>query len=204
MERLFINLENEVLRGNVLDVGSENYGIVYELCKKTNKTDIDVSYISGKEEKNCINKNSYDSCVAFFMLKDLIMDRDKKKFFRDMHDFLKDDAILYLWDIDKSMFKTFRRSIRIVLPGMKIRDIEINNFNILSNNSCKKICNMMSPYFKIIDVKCSDDLYYIKAQKKEGNFNEKSTSYSNKFSVYTQQFSGEIFKSLRKGIGLRN
>lgn len=117
---------------------------------------------------------------------------------------MKDNAVLYLWDVDKSIFQTFRRSIRIVLPGAKIKDIEVNDFNVLSNNSCKKICNMMSQYFKIIDVKCSNDLYYIKAEKKEGNFNEKSTSYSNKFSIYTQQLGSEIFKGIRKGIRLAN
>lgn len=203
MDKLFINFENEVFDGNVLDVGSDNYGIVYDLCKE-NGDNIDVNYISGKDQKGYINKDAYDSCVCFFALKDLKLDRDKNKFFSDMYNFMKNNAVIYLWDMDKAMFKTFSKSIRIVLPEMKIKDIQVNDFNILADNSCRKICSMMKKYFKIIDVKCSDDIYYIKAQKEEGKINEKSTSYSDKFSVYTQQFGSEIFEGLYRRFGLRN
>lgn len=176
MENVFINFEKEIFKGNVLDVGLKNYGIVYDLCKNNDEA-MDVEYVEGKEEKKFIAKNSYDSCVAFFALKDLILDSDKKNFFKDMFEFMKNNATMYLWDIDKSVFRTFRGRFKVALPDSKVKEIEIKDFNILSDNSCNKICNMMKPYFNIIDVKCSNNVYYIKAQKKGSQENGESAAY---------------------------
>lgn len=176
MESIFINLEREIFNGNVLDVGFNNYGIVYDVCKK-NDEKMEIEYVAGREEKKFIGKNCYDSCVAFFTLKDLPLDSDKKKFFKDMYDFMKNDAIIYLWDIDKSVFRTFNGRFKIALPDTKVKEIQIKDLNILSDNSCDKICEMMKNYFKIVDVKRSNNIYYIKAQKKEIGENGESAAY---------------------------
>lgn len=176
MEKVFINFEREIFKGNVLDVGLKNYGIIYDVCKKNDEA-IDIDYVEGKDEKKYIGKNAYDSCVAFFALKDLTLDSAKKKFFKDMHDFMKDDGIMYLWDIDKSVFRTFRGKFKVALPDVKVKEIEINDFNILSDNSCDKICSIMGSYFDIKEIKRSNNVYYIKAQKKGSNMNGESAAY---------------------------
>lgn len=167
-KEIFINLEKEVFMGNVLDIGFENNGIVYDLCKNTDDN-ITIDYINGTGEKSRIEKNYFDSCVMFFSLMEFKTKRSKLKFFKEISEYIKKDGILYLWDVDKPRFKTLLIKINVFIPSKKRKKIAINAVNPIIDASCENTRRLLQTYFDIIDLKCSDNIYYIKAQKK-GSF----------------------------------
>lgn len=164
-KEIFINLEKEAFLGNVLDIGTENHGIVYDLCKGIDDN-ITIDYISGEEDKGKIEKDFFDSCVIFFSLFDIKSAYRKNNLIKDICTFLKKDGILYLWDVDKPRFKSIYIKLKVVVPNKGFRQVKINARNPLVDASCKTTCKLLKQYFNIIDLKQSDNIYYIKAQKK--------------------------------------
>jgi|GEM_PF-714063 len=195
--KIIINMEREVLTGNVLDIGDKNQGIIYSIFKHYNE-DASLEYVTGKEEKNEIQENSYDSCIMLFSLRDIWIKKNKKKFIKEIHKFLKDAGVIHIWDIDKPYLKFSKCSIKILLPEEKTKIINIRELNILKDTSKDSVLKLLKDYFEVIDFKCSDNIYYIKAKKKGCSINETTTS-GNKFKICTQQFSNKILKSLHKG-----
>ena len=59
-------MENEIFKGNLLDVGLDNQGIVYNVYKQFNDN-INVEYISGKDERKNIMEDYYDNCILLFL-----------------------------------------------------------------------------------------------------------------------------------------
>ncbi|MFT8313617.1 MAG: hypothetical protein ABF633_05100 [Clostridium sp.] len=167
-KEIFINLEKEVFTGNVLDIGFENNGIVYDLCKNIDDN-ITIDYINGNVDKNRIEKNYYDSCVVFFSLLEFKTKRSKLNFFKEISEYIRKDGILYLWDVDKPRFKSISMKLKVFVPNRKYKVVPINARNPLIDASCKNTGRLLQSYFNIIDLKCSDNIYYIKAQKK-GSF----------------------------------
>ncbi|MFL0196333.1 class I SAM-dependent methyltransferase [Clostridium sp. WILCCON 0269] len=162
---IFINMENQIFRGNLLDVGLENQGIVYNIYKEFND-DVNIEYINGKEEEKNIKENYYHNCILLFSLNKLWFNFKKKNFIEDIYRYLKEDGLLHIWDIDKGYSKIFNGYVKILVPGGEIKKIRIMDFNILKNNSKQNTLKLLDKYFKILDLKNSDGLYYIKAQKK--------------------------------------
>ncbi len=65
IKEIVINMENEIFRGNLLDVGTDNYGIIYNIYKQYNE-DSNLQYINGAEEKENIKEGYYDNCILLF------------------------------------------------------------------------------------------------------------------------------------------
>lgn len=162
---VFINMENEIFKGNVLDVGFDNYGVVYSLCKQ-GEDEIAVEYISGKEETKEIREEMYDSCILLFSLNVVWLKFNKRSFIKDLCRFIKEDGTIYIWDIDKGHGKIFNKKIKIVLPDRKVKVINIRDMNIFKDNSKETVVNILEQYFEILDIKSSDNIYYIKGRKK--------------------------------------
>ena len=93
-----INLEHKYFSGNVLDIGLQNHGIVYNLYKHNNEN-FNVEYVDGKDETDNIQKNSYDSCIMFLSFSSLSLKLHKKNLIKEIYDYLKEDGILHIWDI---------------------------------------------------------------------------------------------------------
>lgn len=166
-KEIFINLEKEVFIGNVLDIGFENYGVVYELCKNIDD-DIAVDYVTAKDSKNNIENNFYDSCVIFFSLFSAANRNAKKHIIKEAYDFISSDGTLHLWDINKPRFKTSNIRLKIVVPNKILKTVQIKALNPFTDASYESTMKVLKPYFNIIDLKHSNDIYYIKAQKKLG------------------------------------
>lgn len=160
-KEVFINLEKEVFNGNVLDIGFKNQGIIYNICNEIDDQ-IAVDYILGEKDKNFIEKNFYHSCVMFFSLGKA---KNKKKFIEDIAAFIKLDGILYLWDIDKPRFKSLSLNIKVVEKSEKLKTIAVKAWNPFYDLSYKKMLELLKPYFQVIDLKYSNDIYYIKAKR---------------------------------------
>jgi hypothetical protein len=172
-KEIFINLEKEIFRGNILDVGLDNYGVVYNIYKQYHDN-VNVEYISGKEEVESLKEEFYDSCILFFSFSSIWLRINKRKFIRDIYRYLNKDGLLYIWDIDKGYTKVFNATVKIVIPEGKLRQIKLRDLNVFKDTSKQNTIKMLEEYFNIIDVKSSDGIYYIKARKKA--LEQKSTS----------------------------
>lgn len=62
---IFINMEKEIFKGNLLDIGMDNQGIIYNIYKEFNDN-VNVEYVSGKEEGKNIKEDYYDNCILLF------------------------------------------------------------------------------------------------------------------------------------------
>lgn len=158
-------MEHEIFRGNVLDIGLDNYGIIYNIYKEFNDN-VTVEYISGKEEEENIKEDGYNSCILLFSFSKLWFKFKKRNFIKDIYRYLEKDGLLYIWDIDKGYRKIFDANIKILVPGKKLKKIRVRDFNIFKNNSKENTLKLLENYFEILDLKASDGIYYVKARKK--------------------------------------
>jgi len=170
-KEILINMEKEVFNGDVLDIGFENYGVVYNLHKKYNEVTT-VEYINGKDEKAYLKQGGYDSCVLMFSLSSIWLSHDKKGLLKEIFNYLKEDGYLYIWDIDKGFKNTYVANIKMFLPDRKIREIKVRDFNVLKDSSKEKTLRLIEEYFEVVDFKVINNIYYIKGKKKGCNMNE--------------------------------
>jgi SAM-dependent methyltransferase len=162
----FISLENQIFKGNLLDIGFSNHGIIYNIYKHHRDDYSNVDYIEGKEEKVRIEEYAYDSCALFFTLSDIKFTGSKNKLIQDIYKFLKNDGLLYIWDIDKGLVKIFNSSIKIMLPDKSTKQIQLKDINVFKDSSKEKTMNILQPYFEILTMKSSDNIYYMVCKKK--------------------------------------
>jgi len=165
MEKFFLSLEKEVFRGNILDVGMDKNGIIYNISKHYDE-DIDIDYLEGGYKEEVLKEKYYDTCVLFFSLHTLQTLNQKKKLFKDINGYLKDNGYIYIWDIDKKPLKTQKSNVRVCLPDKSIKDFKINCTNPFTNNSKEKIMNILKDFFEVIDTKHSSDFFSIVCRKK--------------------------------------
>ncbi|MGH4121684.1 MAG: methyltransferase domain-containing protein [Clostridium sp.] len=158
---VFINLEKEIFKGNILDIGFSNYGIIYNICKQFIDDSNSVEYIEGKGDKTKIEEGAYDTCVLFFTLSDIKFTKSKEKLIKEVYKFLKEDGLLYIWDIDKGFAKIFNSRINIVLPDKSTKKINLRQLNLFKNSSKENTIKILKPYFEIITMKNSDNIYYM-------------------------------------------
>lgn len=171
IKEIVINMENEIFRGNLLDVGTDNYGIIYNIYKQYNE-DSNLQYIDGAEEKENIKEGYYDNCILLFSFSNIFFKKNRMNLIRDIYLYLKEGGNVYIWDIDKKIKETFNGKIKILLPGEKIKDISIKDLNVLKDSSIDTTVKLLSPYFEIQDLKSSDGVYYIKGTKRINNTKE--------------------------------
>lgn len=160
----YIDLSDIVFNGSILDIGFDNYGIIYNVFKSNNK-DIEVEYFSGKNLDQNINKNSYDNCCLFFSLYKFRSAKNKSKLLNEIYDFLKEDGLIYIWDVYEKDKRFSDIDIKIKLSNINFKKINIKKLNISRKNDMEKTIQLLSSKFKILDNKNRDGVYYIKAQK---------------------------------------
>ena len=175
-KEVFINLEKEIFKGNLLDIGFSNHGIIYNIYKEYIDDTSSVDYIEGKDEKIGIEEGTYDVCALFFTLSDIKLTYSKSKLIGDIYKFLKADGLLYIWDIDKGFAKSFNSEIKIVLPDKSTKQIHLLDLNIFKNSSKENTMKILKPYFKVITLKNSDNVYYMVCKKRGKSEDERSDS----------------------------
>ncbi|MPM29216.1 hypothetical protein SDC9_75756 [bioreactor metagenome] len=165
MNNIFVSLEKEVFRGNILDVGLDNNGVIYNVYKYHDE-DLDVDYLEGRENTRSMRSDYYDSCILFFSLHNIVNGREKKKLFEHISECLKNNGYVYIWDIDKKPLQTFRGNIKVSLPDKTLKDFKINCLNPFTNNSKEKIINVLKEFFEVLDIKYSDNIFSIVCKKR--------------------------------------
>jgi ubiquinone/menaquinone biosynthesis C-methylase UbiE len=162
----FINLEEQIFKGNLLDIGFSNYGVIYNIYKQHTDNYSNVDYIEGKEEKIRIEENAYDSCALFLTLSDIKFTNSKNKLIQDIYRYLKNDGFLYIWDIDKGFTKIFNSKINILLPDKSTKQIYLKDLNVFKDSSKENTIKVLQPYFEVLTIKNSDNIYYMVCKKK--------------------------------------
>lgn len=167
-KEIFINMENEIFRGNLLDIGLKNSGIVYNIYKEFNH-DINLEYINGEEEEKNIKESSYDVCILMFSLSSIWSKSKRRSVIECVHKYLRHGGMLYIWDIDKKPGKLFIGNIKILMPGKKLRIIKIRNINAVQNVSKEIVFNMIKKYFEIKEYNFTENMYHIEAMNIANN-----------------------------------
>jgi len=175
-KEVFINLEKEIFKGNILDIGFSNHGIIYSIYKQYIEPSSSVDYIEGKDEKEEIKEGVYDVCALFFTLSDIKFSQNKRKLVQDIYKYLKNDGLLYIWDVDKGFAKIFNSKIKIVLPDKNTKQIYQRDLNVFKNSSKENTIKILQPYFEILTLKNSDNVYYMICKKKGKSKDESNVS----------------------------
>lgn len=163
VETIEINIDQEIFEGELLDIGFDNNGILYNGYKHFNE-EVDVEYINGKEEKDLIENNFYDNCTLMFVLSNINFKKAKEKLFEEVKKYIKKDGYIYIWDIDKGFKEWFNNKIIVKLPNNVQRDFRVRNFNILNDNSQESTVKALEKYYEILDIKNEFGIYFIKAR----------------------------------------
>ena len=175
-KHIYMVLSEEIFQGNLLDIGMENYGIIYNAYKQIND-EVSIDYISCKEE-NSIRKDYYDKCILLFSLSKIKFRKNKMKLISEIYKYLKVGGSLYIWDIDKGYNEICNCSVKIETPDKKLKEVKIRNLNILLDSSTKNTMKLLDCYFEVIDFNIKDRLYYIKANKIERKKDKDESSIS--------------------------
>lgn len=177
-EEVAISLETETMKGDVLDVGSKNSGVIYNLCKGLEGT-MNVEYINSEEPVGNEKKYLYDTAVLFFTLGELDLKIQRRRLLKDVSGYLKDNGEIIIWDMQKERFKVVHMNLLVELPHKKIKKVLIKDYNPLKEISKENIIKLLKPMFEVIELKCFRNIYYIKAHKK-GSLSNEDTFNSNK------------------------
>jgi hypothetical protein len=166
MNNVFISLEKEIFRGNILDVGMDNNGIIYNVFKYYDE-DLDIDYLEGKEDHEILKSHYYDTCILFFSLHNIGNLSKKKRLFQNINQCLRENGYVYIWDVEKKPLKTFKTNIKVSLPDKSLKNIKINCYNPFTNNSKEKIISILKDSFEVLNIKHSDDIFSIVCKKRE-------------------------------------
>ncbi|WMJ79217.1 class I SAM-dependent methyltransferase [Clostridium sp. MB40-C1] len=174
-EEIIISIKDEKLKGNLLDIGTLNYGIIYNIYK-FNNDDFKVEYVDSKKNKIPISKECYDICTLFLTFSNIMFKKNKKALLEEIFSYLKDDGYIYVWDIDKKLGRILDSNVKVLMDDNKVKEFTIKDYNILKDSSEKSIFNLVNKYFDIIYAKKISKVYYIKARKKRRIENEGNIS----------------------------
>ncbi len=195
---IVLNMNDVNFEGNILDVGGENYGIIYNI-KKFLDDEVAVDYV---DDSKTIGTFEYDTCVLFFSLSKINTQKEREKMLNEIYPLIKEDGEIFLWDMIKYKNQIYKNKLRVILPGDKIKEFILRDINFLKEWGEEEGKKTLEKYFEIQETKVWEDVYYIKAKKRKGSNTNEDTIASNKLSIHPQQFSSEIPEVFYTGLKL--
>lgn len=163
---VLIEIEKEVLVGDVLDIGFKNHGIIYSVCKLKDE-EVAVDYQRTENDHIVLNRNKYDTCVMFFSLNGIFFDVNRSKLLKSIWENLNNHGVIHIWDVDKEDNRIIDMRIRVAMPDGSNRKFKVKDYNLLKKASYNKTLKLLEPYFNITKSELNDNIYYIRADKKE-------------------------------------
>lgn len=160
---LILNMEHLKLEGDILDVTSENAGIIYSLSKEVEE-ELSVDYV---EEESELEKKKYDVCTFFFNLNNVNGGLKKESLIKKITESLKDNGSIYLWDMNKTRGEVVDYKIKVILPNNKIKEGVIKNLNPLISCNFEEIKKILSKYYIIKEEKQWEDVFFLNGVKKK-------------------------------------
>ena len=160
---LILNMEHLKLEGDILDVTSENAGVIYSLSKEVEE-ELSVDYV---EEESELEKKKYDVCTFFFNLNNVNGGLKKESLIKKITESLKDNGSIYLWDMNKTRGEVVDYKIKVILPNNKIKEGVIKNLNPLISCNFEEIKKILSKYYIIKEEKHWEDVFFLNGVKKK-------------------------------------
>jgi hypothetical protein len=200
VRRINLDMSQVEFKGDVLDIGRENYGIIYNLLKH-NEDEISVDYILNESYEYEIKEEMYDTAVIFFSLSNMWNVNERKKLLFQVWKRLKEQGELYIWDYDKRQKEVVNQTISVKFPNNKNRSFIFKNKNPFCEFSLESAKKILEKYYEIEETRVCDRIIFLKAIRK-GNVKDEGAINSSKLKIYSQQLSGEIFKGIHKGFRL--
>jgi len=173
-EYVKIDMRNLQIKGDVIDIGVKNYGIIYKMCKES-FDEVALDYIIG-EEKNLIEKENYDTAILFFTLNSLPNSMKRKKLIKEAYNYIRDEGEILLWDAKKPFGKPVNLEVDVLFDNCEFETVNIRNVNPVVKMEFEKVKKIISSYFEIIEEKEGKSIFFIRARrKKKGKHKDEST-----------------------------
>lgn len=162
---LVINMKDVKLEGDVLDVASDNRGVIYNIYKEIDD-EISIDYVDDSN-RNILKRRKYDACTFFFNLNSIWRASKKEALIKEVTQYVKDDGCLYIWDVNKERGKLIDSKVRILLPGDKTKDFSFRNMNPLLTSELDEVKKILEKYYEIEETKVWEEIFFIKGIKKK-------------------------------------
>lgn len=160
---LVMNLENINLKGDILDVGENNLGVIYNLSKEIQE-ELSLDYVSDNNIEK-LRERKYDACTFFFELNKIWTVLGRQKIISEITNYLKDDGEVFIWDINKGRGKVFNNKIKVILPKGNVKEFTMKNVNVVSDSNIEEIKKIVEKNFEVEEVKSWQDVFFIRAKK---------------------------------------
>ncbi|EGT3617626.1 hypothetical protein FHH43_15580 [Clostridium perfringens] len=194
VREVILDMSNINFKGNTLDVGINNYGIIYNILKQT-ENEISVDYYV--ENFNEDYRNQYDNGVLFFSLSQL--DKNEiENVVKNIWSNVRFGGNIYVWDREKQKRETVNDRIKVLMPKEKEKEIEFIDNSISSEFTIDSSKKVLEKYFEIQETKVCDKIIFIKGIKR-GSIKNEDTANSNKLQIHSQQSSSEVSEGIYKG-----
>ncbi|MBE6048200.1 MAG: hypothetical protein E7213_07365 [Clostridium sp.] len=162
---IFINMNDVKIKGDILDLSSENSGIVYSISKDVEE-ELCVDYVNS-DDRDVLSERKYDACTFVFNLNKIFGSIRKAKVIKEVINYLKDNGEIYIWDVNKERGKIIDYKINVALPGGDMKTLILKNYNLISSCKYEEIKKMLQKYVQIEETKVWEDIFFIKAVKKK-------------------------------------
>lgn len=173
-EYVKIDMRNLQIKGDVIDIGVKNYGIIYKMCKET-FDEVALDYVIG-EEKNLIEKGQYDTAILFFTLNTLPNNIKRKMLIKEAYNYIREDGEILLWDAKKSFGKSVNLEVDVLFNNCEFERVNIRNMNPTVKLDFLKVKRLISSYFEIVDEKEGKSIFFIRARRKKKGKHKDETS----------------------------
>lgn len=194
IREVVLDMSDINLKGNTLDVGIDNYGVIYNILKQT-EDEISVDYYV--EDFDREYKNQYDNGILFFSLSQ-INKKNLDEVVKNLWDNVRFGGSLYLWDREKNKKETVNDNIKVIMPNMEEKEINFIDNSISSEFTVENTKKTLEKYFEIQETKVCDKIIFMKAIKR-GSIKDEDTTDRNKLQVHSQQSSSEVSEGIYKG-----
>lgn len=162
---LIINMRDVKLEGDVLDVASDNKGVIYNIYKEIDD-ELSIDYVD-ESNRQILRNRKYDACTFFFNLNSIWRNSRKEHLIREVSQYIKNYGLVYIWDVNKERGKVIDSKVKIVLPGDKVKEFEFRNMNPILTSSLEEVKKILEKYYEIEETKVWEDIFFIKGMKKK-------------------------------------
>lgn len=173
---IFINMNNVKIKGDILDLSSDNSGIIYNISKDVEE-ELSIDYVNS-ENRSVLEERKYDACTFVFNFNNILGGRKKAKVIKDVIKYLKDDGEIYIWDVNKEGGRFIDYKVNVALPNGNIKNVVLKNYNPLATCSFEEIRKILEKYSDIEETKVWEDIFFIKAVKKKSEHREEENNES--------------------------
>lgn len=169
-----IDMRNLQIKGDIIDIGVKNYGIIYKMCKES-FDEVALEYVMG-EEKNFIEREFYDTAILFFTLNSLSNSLKRRKLIKEAYKYVREDGEILLWDANKFIGKAVDLEVDVLFNNCEFETVNIRNTNPLVKLDLSNVKKIISPYFDLVEEKEGKNIFFIRARrKKKGKHKDEST-----------------------------